>query len=407
MQLDLDFIRGQFPAFEVPSLKEQSFFENAGGSYTCSQVQDRLKRFYLERKVQPYAPFEASRLGGAEMDEARSRLAAMLGVEDDELSFGPSTTQNTYVLSQAVAQWIKPNQTIIVTNQDHEANSGPWRRLAERGVTIKEWCINPVTGLLVLEDLRLLLDENVKMVCFPHCSNVVAAINPVEEITSMVRSVGAYSCVDGVSYAPHGFPNVDKLGADIYLFSAYKTYGPHQGLMVIRRELGMKLPNQGHYFNADSLYKRFTPAGPDHAQVAACAGMADYVDEVYQHHFTDKVAPAERCQMVHDLFRDYEVSLTQPILDYLTTKNSAELIGPTSAEGRAPTIAVKLQIPGEEAAKKMASFGVMAGGGDFYAVRPLKALSIEPEHGVLRLSFVHYTAPKDIDRLLSALDQVI
>jgi len=407
MELDLDFIRGQFPAFEVPSLKEQSFFENAGGSYTCSQVQDRLKRFYLERKVQPYAPFEASRLGGAEMDEARSRLAAMLGVEDDELSFGPSTTQNTYVLSQAVAQWIKPDQTIIVTNQDHEANSGPWRRLAERGVTIKEWCINPVTGLLDLEDLRLLLDENVKMVCFPHCSNVVAAINPVEEITSMVRSVGAYSCVDGVSYAPHGFPNVDKLGADIYLFSAYKTYGPHQGLMVIRRELGMKLPNQGHYFNADSLYKRFTPAGPDHAQVAACAGMADYVDEVYQHHFTDKVAPAERCQMVHDLFRDYEVSLTQPILDYLTTKNSAELIGPTSAEGRAPTIAVKLQIPGEEAAKKMASFGVMAGGGDFYAVRPLKALSIEPEHGVLRLSFVHYTAPKDIDRLLSALDQVI
>jgi len=407
MQLDLDFIRGQFPAFEVPSLKEQSFFENAGGSYTCSQVQDRLKRFYLERKVQPYAPFEASRLGGAEMDEARSRLAAMLGVEDNELSFGPSTTQNTYVLSQAVAQWIKPNQTIIVTNQDHEANSGPWRRLAERGVAIKEWCINPVTGLLDLEDLRLLLDENVKMVCFPHCSNVVAAINPVEEITSMVRSVGAYSCVDGVSYAPHGFPNVDKLGADIYLFSAYKTYGPHQGLMVIRRELGMKLPNQGHYFNADSLYKRFTPAGPDHAQVAACAGMADYVDEVYQHHFRDKVAPAERCQMVHDLFRDYEVSLTQPILDYLTTKNSAELIGPTSAEGRAPTIAVKLQIPGEEAAKKMASFGVMAGGGDFYAVRPLKALSIEPEHGVLRLSFVHYTAPKDIDRLLSALDQVI
>ena len=407
MQLDLDFIRGQFPAFEVPSLKEQSFFENAGGSYTCSQVQDRLKRFYLERKVQPYAPFEASRLGGAEMDEARSRLAAMLGVEDDELSFGPSTTQNTYVLSQAVAQWIKPNQTIIVTNQDHEANSGPWRRLADRGVTIKEWCINSETGLLDLEDLRLLLDENVKMVCFPHCSNVVAAINPVEEITSMVRSVGAYSCVDGVSYAPHGFPNVDKLGADIYLFSAYKTYGPHQGLMVIRRELGMKLPNQGHYFNADSLYKRFTPAGPDHAQVAACAGMADYVDEVYQHHFTDKVAPAERCQMVHDLFRDHEVSLTQPILDYLTTKNSAELIGPTSAEGRAPTIAVKLQIPGEQAAKKLASFGVMAGGGDFYAVRPLKALNIEPEHGVLRLSFVHYTGPLDVDRLLSALEQVI
>ena len=101
MQLDLDFIRQQFPAFDVPSLDGQSFFENAGGSYTCAQVQDRLFRFYRERKVQPYAPYEASRLGGEEMDEARLRLAAMLGVQTDELSFGPSTTQNTYVLSQA------------------------------------------------------------------------------------------------------------------------------------------------------------------------------------------------------------------------------------------------------------------------------------------------------------------
>jgi len=407
MQLDLEFIRQQFPAFDVPALEGQSFFENAGGSYTCAQVQDRLFRFYRERKVQPYAPYEASRLGGAEMDEARMRLAAMLGVETDELSFGPSTTQNTYVLSQAVAQWLEPGQSIIVTNQDHEANSGPWRRLAERGIIVKEWCINPETGLLDIQDLKSLLGDDVRMVCFPHCSNVVAAVNPVAEITALVRAAGAYSCVDGVSYAPHGFPNVNSLGADIYLFSAYKTYGPHQGIMVIRRELGTSLPNQGHYFNSGSLYKRFTPAGPDHAQVAACAGMADYVDEVYSHHFDAEAAPAERCAQVHDLFRAHEVQLTQPILDYLLAKNSAQLIGPTSAQDRAPTIAVKLQIPGEEAAKKLAPFGVMAGGGDFYAVRPLAAMNISPEHGVLRLSFVHYTGPKDVDRLLSALDHVL
>ena len=407
MQLDLDFIRRQFPAFEVPSLQGKSFFENAGGSYTCSQVQDRLFRFYRERKVQPYAPYEASRLGGEEMDEARVRLAAMLGVETDELSFGPSTTQNTYVLSQAVAQWLEPGQSIIVTNQDHEANSGPWRRLAERGITVKEWRISPETGLLDPQDLQALLDDDVRMVCFPHCSNVVGAVNPVVEINAMIRTAGAYSCVDGVSYAPHGFPNVDALGADIYLFSAYKTYGPHQGVMVIRRELGMSLPNQGHYFNADSLYKRFTPAGPDHAQVAACAGMADYLDEVHAHHFGGDAAPAVRCAQVHDLFRAHEVQLTQPILDYLAAKNSAQLIGPASAEDRAPTIAVKLQMPGEEAAEKLVPFGVMAGGGDFYAVRPLEAMNIAPEHGVLRLSFVHYTGPEDVERLLNALDHIL
>ncbi len=125
MDLDINFVRAQFPAFEVPSLKGQAFFENAGGSYTSRFVIDRLMRFYRERKVQPYAPYEASRLGGAEMDEARSRFSALLGVENDEVSFGPSTTQNTYVLAQAFRQWMKPGEAIIVTNQDHEPIPGP------------------------------------------------------------------------------------------------------------------------------------------------------------------------------------------------------------------------------------------------------------------------------------------
>jgi selenocysteine lyase/cysteine desulfurase len=123
--LDIDFVRGQFPAFAQESLQGQAFFENAGGSYTCQPVIDRLTRFYTERKVQPYAPYEASRLGGEEMDEARRRLAAMMGVESDELSFGPSTTQNTYVLANAFRQFMQPGDAIVVTNQDHEANTGP------------------------------------------------------------------------------------------------------------------------------------------------------------------------------------------------------------------------------------------------------------------------------------------
>ena len=263
MTLDTDFVRAQFPAFSEPSLSGQAFFENAGGSYTCAPVIARLERFYRSRKVQPYAPYEASRLAGAEMDEARQRLAAMLNVDSDEVSFGPSTTQNTYVLAQAFRQWMRPGEAIVVTDQDHEANSGPWRRLAEDGIDIREWRIDPETGMLRLEDLEALLDENVRLVCFPHCSNVVGAVNPVVEITAASHAAGAFVCVDGVSYAPHGLPDVGGMGPDIYLFSAYKTYGPHQGIMVIRRTLGQLLPNQAHFFNGDVLYKRFTPAGPD------------------------------------------------------------------------------------------------------------------------------------------------
>ncbi|MEP4035833.1 aminotransferase class V-fold PLP-dependent enzyme [Pseudophaeobacter sp.] len=407
MTLDIDFVRGQFPAFQEASLQGQAFFENAGGSYTCQQVIDRLTRYYTQRKVQPYAPYEASRLAGAEMDEARQRLAAMMGVETDELSFGPSTTQNTYVLAQAFRQFLQPGEAIIVTNQDHEANTGPWRRLADEGIEVREWEIDPQTGHLDPAKLETLLDEKVRLVCFPHCSNVVGEINPVTEITALSHAAGAFVCVDGVSYAPHGLPNVGDLGPDIYLFSAYKTYGPHQGMMVMRRELGALLPNQGHFFNADNLYKRFTPAGPDHAQIAASAGMVDYFDALCDHHGGPGEGATARGEFVHDLMRAHEVTLLQPLLDALKDRNDLRLLGPSEAERRAPTVALALNRPAGPVAERLAEMGIMAGGGDFYAVRALTAMGIDPEEGVLRLSFTHYTSQEEVNKLIKALDQVL
>ena len=404
--LDLNFVRSQFPAFAEPTLQDQAFFENAGGSYTCQQVINRLTRFYHQRKVQPYGPYAASALGGAEMDEARARLAALMGVDTDELSFGPSTTQNTYVLAQAFRQMLQPGEAIVVTNQDHEANTGPWRRLSEAGIEIREWQIDPETGRLNPDDLANLLDENVRLVCFPHCSNVVGEINPVVEITALAHAAGAFVCVDGVSYAPHGLPDLGSMGPDIYLFSAYKTYGPHQGIMVIRRALGQMLPNQGHYFNADVLYKRFTPAGPDHAQVAACAGMADYIDALAAHHGITGDAVA-RGQGVHDMMRAHEVAVLQPLMTYLASKNSIRVLGPRAAHLRAPTVAIDARQPAAPLAQKLAARGIMAGGGDFYAVRALQAHDIDPEQGVLRLSFVHYTSADEVAKLITALDDIL
>jgi len=406
MALDIDFVRAQFPAFAEPSLQGQAFFENAGGSYTCQPVIGRLTRFYTQRKVQPYGPYEASQLAGAEMDEARARLSAMMGVTPAELSFGPSTTQNTYVLAQAFRQFLKPGEAIVVTDQDHEANSGPWRRLADEGIEIREWKINQTTGQLDLEALEDLLDSSVRLVCFPHCSNVIGEINPVVEISALAHAAGAFVCVDGVSYAPHGIPNVGALGADIYLFSAYKTYGPHQGIMVIRQDLGELLPNQGHYFNGDVLYKRFTPAGPDHAQIAACAGMADYFDTLAAHHGITGDAPT-RGEGVHDLMRAQEVALLQPLLDAVADRNSVRLLGPDRAEDRAPTVALSLNRPARPVAEALTAHGIMAGGGDFYAVRALEALGLPPSEGVLRLSFTHYTHPDEVTKLIAALDAVL
>lgn len=402
LPLDSAKVRALFPAFSEPSLQGQVFFENAGGSYTSRHVLDRLDHYYRATKVQPYGQYAASKSAGEAMDLAYARMAQAFNVSDDWIHFGPSTSANTYVLANAFGGWLKPGDAIVVTNQDHEANTGAWRRLEQRGIIVREWSVDTHTGRLTLPALDAVLDEKVRLIAFTHASNIVGEINPVADVAARARAIGAVTIVDGVSYAPHGLPDLQALGCDIYLFSAYKTYGPHQGVMAVRPTLAMELPNQGHFFNDAKLRYRLTPAGPDHAQIAACAGIPDYLEAIAAMSPGDgSLDPFRRA---HALMRAQEVALLKPLLAYLSGRNSLRLIGPENAHDRAPTVSLALPEPGVQVAARLAKHGIMASGGNFYAYRLMQALGIDPAHGVLRLSFVHYTSREEIDRLIAALD---
>jgi len=403
LPLDPDLIRAEFPAFREPSLEGWAFFENAGGSYTAQQVLARLDHFYRATKVQPYGFYPASREGGLAMDLAYRRVAQALNVGMDWIHFGPSTSGNTYVLGNAFAGWLKEGEAIVVTNQDHEANGGAWRKLADRGIVVREWKVDPQTGQLDPADLDRLLDSKVRAVCFPHASNIVGEINPVHEIAQKAKSYGAITVVDGVSYAPHGLPDLLELGCDVYLFSAYKVYGPHQGVMAIRPSLASELPNQGHFFNDTQPRKRLTPAGPDHAQIAATAGVADYLERVAEI-AGDKVEGANPFRKAHAAMRAQEEALLAPLLDYLRSRNTLRVIGPTDARRRAPTVSIVTPGLPIETVDRLARHKIMASGGNFYAWRLMEALGINPGSGVLRLSFTHYTTPAEVQRLIEALD---
>jgi len=403
LPLDPNLIRAEFPAFSEPSLEGWGFFENAGGSYTARQTLDLLTGYYRSHKVQPYAFYPASREAGALMDNGYRRMAQALNVGMDWIHFGPSTSANTYTLSHAFAGWLKPGEAIVVTNQDHEANTGAWRKLAANGIEIREWKVDPVTGHLDPDQLDPLLDSKVRAVCFPHASNIVGEINPVAEIAKKAKSYGAVTVVDGVSYAPHGLPDLLELGCDVYLFSAYKVYGPHQGVMAIRPSLASELPNQGHFFNDTQPRKRLTPAGPDHAQVAASAGVVDYLERVAEI-AGDSVEGSTPFQRAHNAMRGQEIALLAPLMDYLRTRNTIRLIGPTDPALRAPTVSIVVPGLAVEASEHLARHKIMASGGHFYAWRLLEALGINPGQGVLRMSFTHYTTPAEVQQLIEALD---
>lgn len=406
--LDLAFVRSQFPAFKEPSLSGQAFFDNAGGSYACKAVIDHLDQYYRETKLQPYHLHPAAQKAGAQMDLAYKRLASYLNVEASEVHLGPSTSQNTYVLAQAFGKILKEGDEVIVTNQDHEANIGVWRALSSRGVVIKEWRVDSKTGSLNTNDLEQLFTKRTKLLAFTHCSNVVAEINPVAEICARARAANVMTLVDGVSFAGHGLPDIDALGADIYLFSLYKAYGTHLGVMVIRNAIADKLGNQAHYFNEAYRQKWFVPAGPDHAQVAASRGVLDYFDALHDYHFDEGASALEKAQRVRTLFHDAEQVLLVKLLKYIDQHPKLTLLGPTDPLKRAATVAIipKGQTP-QELAQKLVDQGIICGAGHFYAVRLLEAMGVDSNTGVVRLSFVHYTQPEEIDQLIQALETAL
>ncbi|WGY45670.1 aminotransferase class V-fold PLP-dependent enzyme [Vibrio sp. ABG19] len=408
--LDMDFVRQQFPAFAEPSLHDKAFFENAGGSYLCRQVLEKFDQYFHQLKVQPYYPNPVSAKAGEWMDASYQALAPWLNSAPDEIYFGPSTSQNTYVLANAVMGWLQPGDEIVVTNQDHEANSGVWRRLAERGIVVKEWSVNPVNGMLELDTLQPLLTKATKLLTFPHCSNILGHINPVADICALARRHDVRTIVDGVSFAGHGLPDVKALGCDIYLFSLYKVFGPHLGVMVIQSDMASKLANQGHYFNGEFREKRLYPAGPDHAQVAAAKGVADYFAAIYQHHFPDQpeASATQKAEAVRDLLHQAELTTLQPLLEFLNQHPAIRIIGPASAAQRAPTVSITVNgVLPADLAKQLGEEGLLCGAGHFYSCRLLEAMDINPAVGVVRFSMVHNSSPAEVERLIATLARLL
>ncbi|HIK79616.1 MAG TPA: aminotransferase class V-fold PLP-dependent enzyme [Porticoccaceae bacterium] len=406
--LDIDFVKKQFPAFSEPTLKDFAHFENAGGSYACGQMINALHHYYTATKVQPYYGFEPSVGAGMQMTNARERMASWLNVAADEVHFGVSTSQNSYVVSQALREHLEVGDEVIVTDQDHEANIGVWRRLEAAGIVIREWQVNPETAELEDEGLDALLNEKTRVVAFTHCSNIVGSINPVRKWADKIHAVGALVFVDGVSYAGHGLPDVDALGVDIYFFSLYKVYGPHLGVMVMREALNKALPNQGHFFNVESATSRFTPAGPDHAQIASVNGVIDYFETIDAHHFGDSDESSSKTNRVGALLHRAEIGNLEPLLGFLKQRKGVHLIGKTVAKERAPTLSFTVDgADPADVAAKLAEQRIGIANGNCYAYRLMDALGIPPDQGVVRVSFVHYTSKEEVNRLIEALKTII
>ena len=408
--LDIDFVKAQFPAFKDPLSSKWSFFENAGGSYVPHNVIKHLNNFMTSTKVQPYAEFDTSAIAGNNMDKATELFAEMINARKDEIIIGASTTMNMYVLSNAMKHFIKPGDEIIVTNQDHEANIGAWRRLGSYGAVIKEWKINTENAELEIEDLKALLTNKTKIVAVTHCSNIVGSINNLQSIAKLVHEYNAFLVGDGVSYAPHGLPNVKDLDVDFYTFSLYKTYGPHLGLLYGKKEILNQLPNQNHEFLEGDVPYTLNPGGPNHEELSCLVGIYEYFNNLYNHHFPDENNTLrKKIEKINELISNHEEQIANPLLEYLNSRNDIKLIGKKKIENknRAPTIAFTfVNQSSKKISDQLVKNGIATRNDNFYAWRCLKALGIDVDDGVVRTSMVHYNTHEDVEKLISVLKKI-
>lgn len=408
---EISAVRAEFPALQIPN--QCIFLDNAGGSQVLKRVAERIHDYLLSSSVQLGATYATSTTASARVTEARQAIAELINAADDrEVVMGGSTTGLMFQLIQAILPNVHAGDEIILTNTDHEANVGAWKRLQQAGAVIKIWQVNPETLQLDLNDLEKLLSANTKWLAMTYASNVLGTINPIAEVARRVHAVGGRVCVDAVAYAPHRLVDVQASGADVLVFSFYKVFGPHYAVLWGQFELLQSLANLNHFFIAeDNLPYKLQPGNVNFELSYGCQGIADYLIAIGEQ-FGGSGKRRQIMQYAFDKFEAHENYLAQRLLDFLNSKSSVRIIGMQQVhEGdasRVPTISFIVEnTPSEAIVKHIDQFNIGIRFGDFYARHLIEALGLQQYGGVVRVSIAHYNTVEEIALLISHLNTII
>jgi cysteine desulfurase family protein (TIGR01976 family) len=376
---DVEAVRARFSALSGPT----AFFDGPGGTQCPDSVIDAIAEYLRESNANLGGPFGTSRRTDALVAHARLTASSFLGCDPGETIFGANMTTLNFALSRTVGRTLRAGDEIVVTRLDHDGNVSPWLELAhDLDLTVRFADIADDTTL-DLADLERQLSERTRVVAFPLASNAVGTLVDGRRVAELAHAAGALAWADAVHSAPHGPIDVAALGVDVLVCSPYKFFGPHLGLAFVRADLAAtwrtyKVRPASHRFETGTLA---------HELLAGFVAAVDYVVSIGW-----------------DAIRAQERALGERFLAGLPDR--CTLYGLPEMEGRVPTFAFTVDgVAPRKVAERLAERDIAVWDGDYYAIEVMRRLGLEPE-GAVRAGFVHYNTAAEVDRLLTALEEL-
>jgi len=421
LTFDLEAIRSQFPALSIiDGESPRIYFDNPGGTQVSQMVVDRMSDCLIQSNANIQGYFRTSHLVDALIEGAHEAMADLLNAQSgDEIVFGQNMTTLTLHISRSIGRCFKPGDEIILSCMDHDANVAPWLLLArDLGLEVRWMPFNTETFEFDLEKLDALLTDRTKLVCVAGASNLTGTINDIKAISARAHDAGAWTYIDAVQSVPHISTDVQDLDCDFLVCSAYKFFGPHQGMLWGRRELLEMLEPYKVRPASKKIPACFETGTQNHEGMAGTTAAVDYfawIGESMAARYQEQNSHFEgRRKYVHaamDCLFAYERDIAAHLINGLQQLPGVRIQGITAADAmdrRVPTVSFTVEgIASDVIAKQLAAQNIFVWSGHYYAVEVAKSLGIYDSGGAVRVGPVHYNSIAEIDQLLNALDSIL
>jgi len=316
-------------------------------------------------------------------------------------------TTLTLHFSRCLGKSLKAGDEIVLSRMDHDANVAPWLLLADDlGLVVRWMDFDPETYEFPADALSKALSSKTKVLAMGMASNCTGTVNDVAGFAKQAKAAGAIVYLDAVQYAPHYSIDVQALGADVVVSSAYKWFGPHMGVLWGRKELLQKTFGYKVRPVGEELPHKFETGTLSHEGMAGCLGAIEYLEQ-----FGTGVSRAARLKSAWGVMADYERGLTLRLIDGLRQFKGLTIRGVTSANAmhkRVPTVSFTVEgVAPEAMARGLASENIFVWSGHNYALEPINRMGLMEQGGVLRVGLAHYNTAAEVDQFLAAMPRIL